>query len=188
MDEFQHIINDTLENGVSAFIRNDDYIYYRGLYWPPKARPDSKYTIMVRACISHAVDVVGHIPQGFEPSLHIVLEDGHNNAEDAVRSYMWVQDRLGPRRALSGLTFSNKKDSLPLAAADMFAYTAWGDRSGQKPIGTPKKPTKSEHSYRGNMYWIDLNRDSLDSLHQQAIDLINGRLSLVPSVLRRQPS
>lgn len=187
LDEFQHIINDTLENGVSAFIRSDDYKYHRGLYWPAKARPDSKYTIMVRACLSHVIDIVGHIPQDIEPRLHIVLEDGHNNAEDAVRSYKWVQDRLGPRRALSGLAFANK-DCLPLAAADMFAYTSLGDKLGQKPIGTPKKSPKSESSYRGNMYWIDLNRDSLDGLYQQAIDLINGRLSQVPHVLRRQPS
>jgi hypothetical protein len=48
--------------------------------------PKSASGFMVRACISHAVDVVGHIPQGFEPSLHIVLEDGHNNAEDEMPS------------------------------------------------------------------------------------------------------
>jgi uncharacterized protein DUF3800 len=188
LDEFQHIINETMESGTAAFIRDSDYKYYRGLYWPPKARPDSKYTIMVRACLAHAIDVVGHIPQHIEPTLHIVLEDGHNNAEDAVRSYKWAQDRLGPRRALAGLTFSNKKDCLPLAAADLFAYTAWGDKTGQKFIGVPKKPPKSEASYSGNMCWIDLNRDSLNSLHEQAIALINGRLSVVPSVLRRQAS
>jgi hypothetical protein len=71
-----------LENGVSAFIRNDDYIILSRLILAPKSAPG----FMVRACISHAVDVVGHIPQGFEPSLHIVLEDGHNNAEDEMPS------------------------------------------------------------------------------------------------------
>ena len=34
-----------------------------------------------------------------------------------------------------GLTFANKNDCLPLAAADLFAYTAWAKRVGQKPIG-----------------------------------------------------
>jgi hypothetical protein len=188
LDEFQHVINDTLESGVAAFIRANDYWYYRGLYWPPKARCDSKYTLMVRACLAHTVDVVGHIPQQVEPALHIVLEDGHNNAEDAVRSYKWVQDRLGPRRALAGLTFSNKRGCLPLAAADFFAYTAWGEKSGQKAIGVPKKPPKSEASYQNNLFWIDLNRDTLNGLHEQAIDIANGRVSAVPHVLRRQPS
>jgi hypothetical protein len=114
---------------------------------------------LVRACLSHAVDVVGHIPQQIEPTLHVVLEDGHNNGEDALRSYKWVQDRMGdPRRSLAGLTFSNKKDCLPLAAADHFAYTAWGEKSGQRPIGMPKKTLKSEASYRGNAFWIDLEQ------------------------------
>lgn len=93
LDEFQHIINETLESGVSAFIRNDDYKYYLGLSWPKKTRWDSKYTLMFRACLSQIVDVVGRIPQANEPRLHVVLEDGHNNAEDAVRNYKWVQDR-----------------------------------------------------------------------------------------------
>jgi hypothetical protein len=113
------------------------------------------------------------------------LEGGHNNAEDAVRSYKWVQERLGPRRALAGLTFSNKKDCLPLAAADQFAYTAWGEKSGQKPIGVPKKPPKSESSYRGNMFWIDMNRDSLNGLHEQAIRIAHGApASLSPELQR----
>lgn len=35
-DEFQHIINDTLESGVVAFLEEDDYKYYRNLYWPKR--------------------------------------------------------------------------------------------------------------------------------------------------------
>jgi hypothetical protein len=77
LDEFQHIINEVLEGGVSAFICAEDYEYYCGLHWPKKTRRDSKYTIMFRACLSHVVDVVGHIPQAKEPRLHVVLEDGH---------------------------------------------------------------------------------------------------------------
>jgi hypothetical protein len=175
LDEFQHIINETLESGVVAFIRDDDYKYYSGLNWPKKTRRDSKYTLMFRACLAQFVDVVGHIPQTNEPRLHIVLEDGHNNAEDARRNYNWVRDRLSDaRRALAGLTLSTKDDCLPLAAADHFAYNAWGDESCQKPIGVARKPTKSVGSYRGNAAWIDLNRDSLDGLHEQAIRIAHG--------------
>jgi hypothetical protein len=176
LDEFQHVINETLEGGVASFIRNEDYQYYSGLYWPKKARRDSKYTIMFRACLAHAVDVVGHIPQAKEPRLFVVLEDGHTNAEDAVRSYRWVQDRATmAQSALAGLAFSNKKDCLPIAAADNFAYTAWGEKEGKKPLGMAKKASKSETSYRGNMFWIDLNRDSLDGLHEQAIRITASR-------------
>ena len=180
-DEFQHIINETLESGVVAFIREEDYKYYLGLNWPKKGRHNSKYTLMFRACLAHIVDVVGHLPLATEPRLHIVLEDGHKNSEDVVRSYKWVQDRLAPAgRALAGLTFSNKKNCLPLAAADVFAYTAWGERVGQKPLGVAKQQTKSDASYRGNMFWIDLNRDSLNSLHEQAIRIASVGSSSAP--------
>jgi hypothetical protein len=49
LDEFQHIINETLEHGVSAVLREDDYDYYLGLPWPKKARKDSRYALMFRA-------------------------------------------------------------------------------------------------------------------------------------------
>lgn len=171
LDELHHIINDTLQSGVASFIRDEDYKYYCGLYWPKRTRRDSKYTLLFRACLSHIIDTIGHIPSVKEPRLHVVLEDGHNNADDAVRIYNFAQGRIGQSRALGGLTFGNKKDCLPLAAADLFAYTAWGAELGQKPIGVLKKPPKSEASYRGNYFRCLLNRDSLDSLHEQAIDL-----------------
>lgn len=169
LDEFQHIINETLESGVSSFLRPDDYDYYQSLNWPKKSRRDSKYTLLFRACLSHVVDVVGNIPNIHEPRLHIILESGHVNRGDAKRVYDWAKGRLGQSRALAGLTFSEKEGCLPLAAADLFAYTAWGGEVGQKPIGTAKRPTKTEASYRGNCFRIELNRDSLKSLHEQAI-------------------
>jgi len=181
LDEFQHIINGTLQSGVASFIRNDDYAYYKGLNWPKKTRPDSSYGILFRGCLSQIIDAVGHIQFGKEPRLHIVLEDGHNNAEDAVRIYNWAQNRIDQSQALAGLAFSNKKTCLPLAAADLFAYTAWGKEVGQKPIGIAKKPTKSEASYRGNYFRIMLNRDSMDSLHEQAIVTANERSISAPS-------
>jgi hypothetical protein len=42
---------------------------------------------------------------------------------------------------------------------------------GQKPIGTLIGPNKSARSYRDNLARVDLIRDSLDSLHEQAIKL-----------------
>jgi hypothetical protein len=172
LDDFQHIINETLESGVAAFIREEDYKYYLGLNWPRKARWGSKYTIMFRACFAHAVDIVGHIENIKEPRLHVAIEDGHDNVEDARRSYNWVRDRL-PSRALAGLTLGDKSE-LPLAAADNFAHNAWGDKVGQKPIGILKRPSKADPAYCGNAVWIDLNRDTLNSLHEQAIQIASG--------------
>jgi hypothetical protein len=183
LDEFQHVINETLESGVVAFIRRDDYQYYLNLNWPQKVRWDSKYTLMFRGCLSEMVDVIGHIPHETEPHLHIVLEDGHTNADDAVRNYQWVRDRSPhAKRALAGITFADK-NCLPLAAADYFAYIALRDKLGLPWLGVARKPTKSDLSYRNNMCWVDLNRDSLDGLHEQAIRIAYGG----PASLLRLP-
>jgi len=173
LDEFQHIVNETLERGFACILRNEDYAYYQSLNWPKGARKDSKYTLTFRGCLASVVDAAlevdrwAHRP---EPRLNIVLESGHRNAPDAVRLYNFFRDKFaGQSKALASLTFEKKADCLPLAAADLFAYTAYGMEVGQKPIGTPKKPPKSEASYAGNMYRIPLVRDSLDSLYEQAM-------------------
>ena len=177
LDEFQHIINETSEFGTAAFIRADDYKYYKSLVWPRKARPDSKYTILFRACLGDAIHNISTMSLGLEPHLHFVLEDGHENANDALRAYNYVKGLIGGSRALAGLTFDNKKTCLPLAAADLVAYTAWGKEVGQKPIGIATKPTKSEASYRGNMSRIMIDRVILDGLHAQAIEIANQKVS-----------
>ena len=97
-----------------------------------------------------------------------MLEAGHPNQDDALRIYNWAAGRIGQHKALSGLDVDDKT-CLPLAAADLFAYSAWGAEVGQKPIGVPRRPTKSDASYKGNVFKVVLVRDSLDSLHEQAI-------------------
>jgi hypothetical protein len=169
LDEFHHIINETLESGVAAFVSDEDYAYYCGLNWPRGTRRDSKYGILFRACLSQAIDSIAGIPSMIEPRLRVVLEDGNKNRDDAVRIYSWAEGRIGQHNALSGLTFGSKAGSLPLATADLFAYSSWGAEVGQKPIGIPTKPGKSDTSYRGNLFRVALTRDSLDSLHEQAI-------------------
>jgi hypothetical protein len=168
-DEFHHIINETLESGVAAFLRHENYRYYCGLNWPKKTRRDSKYAILFHTCLAQVFDTVEHIPLGHEPRLRVVLEDGHKNAGDVVRVYNWAKSRTTAAHALAGLTFDNKRTCLPLASADLFAYLAWGKEVGQKPIGIAKKRIKSEASYRGNMFGIMLTRDNLHDLHEQAI-------------------
>jgi len=63
LDEFQHVINETLESGVASFIRSEDYEYYSKLEWPKRTRRDSKYTLLFRACLSQIIDTVAQISQ-----------------------------------------------------------------------------------------------------------------------------
>ena len=122
LDEFHHVINETVEIGFSAFIRSEDYGYYRGLLWPKKAKTDSLYGILFRASLGAVIDAVTRVQRWAErdePKLNIVLESGHKNAP------------------------GTKPDCLPLAAADLFAYSVFGTETQAKPLGRAKKGGKS---------------------------------------------
>jgi len=106
---------------------------------------------------------------GDEPTLKIVVEQGHANAPDTERLYNQIKRRVGPRNALSGLRFGDKAADLPLAAADLFAYTAWGQEVGSRPMGELRVPSKAEASFRNNYYRLQLDQPTLDALHEQAI-------------------
>jgi hypothetical protein len=41
LDEFQHIVNETLEVGVVSMLKKEDYSYYLNLNWPKGVRKDS---------------------------------------------------------------------------------------------------------------------------------------------------
>jgi hypothetical protein len=103
LDEFQHIVNVTLEAGYSAILSRYNYKYYQALEWPRKARKYSQYTILCRACIAAAVETAVRVPEwsnrSSEPRLHIVLEEGHANAQDVVRLYESITKIMGHREA-----------------------------------------------------------------------------------------
>src|SRR5690242_12174988 len=53
LDEFQHIVNATIQAGVTSVLREDDYAYYSKLEWHKKSRLDSKNAILFRRCLAH---------------------------------------------------------------------------------------------------------------------------------------
>jgi hypothetical protein len=46
-----------------------------------KARRESKYAILFRACLAQMIDTVGKMPFGRELRLRVVLESGHKTQE-----------------------------------------------------------------------------------------------------------
>jgi hypothetical protein len=55
-DELQHVANETLESGVTAFLRGETYQkHYCSLDWPRKALRDTKYCILFRAWVPSRV-------------------------------------------------------------------------------------------------------------------------------------
>jgi hypothetical protein len=70
----------------------------------------------------------------------------------------------------------------------LFAYTAWGKEAEQKPIGIAKRAVKADASYRGNCFRVMLDRDNLEELRLQAIDLANALSSSGMAKAEKQPS
>jgi hypothetical protein len=60
-------------------------------------------------------------------------------------------------------------------AADLFAYSVYGQESGQKPFDQARGPLKSEASYPGNLHRVPLVRDVLDGLYEQALAMPRAR-------------
>lgn len=186
LDEFHHIINETTEMGYAAILLEKDYQYYLSLPWPAKARKDARYTLLFRACMADAIDgilTIDRLKHQSEPRLNVVLESGGPNPGDVTRLYNSFKVRFGAdsNKILSGLTFEDKGDCLPLAAADLFAYSVHAAETGAKPIGTPRKPLKSEKSYPGHLHRIPLIPDTLLSLYEQALEIASGRFPSVGS-------
>jgi len=187
-DELQHIANESLESGVTAFLSEENYQkHYCALDWPRRARKDTKYCILFRACMGITVESVLGTPRWAydedEPQLRVVLEDGHNHAKDLRRFYeATIRQFDGLSRALAGLSFANK-DCLPIAAADLIAGAALTRETGRKPIGFAKHPTKAEISYRGNLWRVSVEPEQLLGLYHQAVGNVGAHGPPVP--LRR---
>jgi hypothetical protein len=186
LDEFQHIINGTTEIGYAAVLLEKDYQYYLSLPWPKKARKDARYTLLFRVCMADAINgilSIDRLQHNREPRLNVVLESGHPNAPDALRRYNFFKERLGgaTNRGLAGLTFERKGECLPLAAADLYAYSTHGRETGAKPIGFARKPIKSEKSYPGHMHRIPLTQDVLLGMHEIDVEIANGNFPSIES-------
>ena len=178
LDEFHHIVNETLERGFAAVLMADDYAYYRAMDWPKGTRPDSQYGILFRAALSAVVDSAIEVPRwrfAGEPRLKVVIEAGHRNTPDLGRLYHLFDERFGGHNALSGLTFENKDGNLPIAAADLLAYTIWRDETGAEPLGNAPGPLKADASYSGNLYRLGIGRETLDALHELGLRLASEK-------------
>lgn len=174
LDEFLHIANETTEAGFASILRYDDYAHYKALNWPKGTRPQSMYALMYRVCLSASLkvseDIAGTLASNAHMKVNVVLESGHRNAPEAIDFHNSIRAGAGEAsHFLAELSFGLKGKSLPLAAADLFAYSVYQEEIGGKPIGNSKTPLKAEASYRKNLYRLAIDRKSLMELHQEAI-------------------
>jgi len=121
------IIASTLEFGVTAIVRHDDYnSIYKAQSNPSKLRQDTKYGVLFRACLQIIEGALALHALGMKDvTLNFVLESGHKNSADAPRLFELAKREHLPQwsHLLGTLTFSNKS-SCGLQAADLVIYFA----------------------------------------------------------------
>jgi hypothetical protein len=119
------IIEKHLQLGVSSIIRRNDYNFvYKGHRNPNKLREDSKYGVLFRGCLMvvEAAATMNNLPRK-DLKLNFVLEDGHENAGDALRLFeLAKRDHLPEWEHLLGTLQFGKKESCGLQAADLLIY------------------------------------------------------------------
>jgi len=143
---FLQIVDDQLSFGVSGVVAPKNYKqHYRSQQFPRKVRPDSEYAICFRAALAKAVRFVEHRAPDWP--LHVVLELGHKNAQDAIRVFQELRTFLPDRLvgALGTIKLASKADCRFLALADSFAYSLFRTTAGtagnpDNPIAVPMGP------------------------------------------------
>jgi hypothetical protein len=187
LDEFYHIINETVELGVISILKEADYKYYLELFRPRKAKAASRYAILFRSCLAALIERSSQ-KEDWTKNIHklgIVVEDGCVNVNDAVRLHKEFSVRNESyKKMMPTITFASKQGCLPIASVDLYAYSVYGMETGQKPVGTLKSTSKADSSYRGNIWHNPVRRDILDVFHKDEIGQANLRALRVLSSSR----
>jgi hypothetical protein len=108
---------------------------YRSGHFPPRARPDTQYSLCFRAALWRSLIYMQERKQ--EWPLTVVLEQGHQNCGDALRVYGETRERLSDefQAILGPIALDSKATCLPIAAADLLAYSAF-----RMSVGATKHP------------------------------------------------
>jgi hypothetical protein len=113
---FLKLADDHLACGLAMILRPDDYTnIYRVGEFRRRAPIDTQYGLCFRTALWKAAVLMKD--RAADWPLHIVFENGHKNAGDAIR--VFGEESLNEYAALlSGLDFASKEKCLPLATAD----------------------------------------------------------------------
>ena len=168
LDDYQNIINKTTEMAVFSIISEEDYGWYRCIERTDrKIIIESKYAILFRTVMSVMLFETPKVHRWrglHNPSLYVVVEQGHPNCGDVNRFYNEACKSYPESKALKGLVFQPKDGNLPLAASDLLAYATFKDYSNAKDIGVLRRPSKAAASYRGTTYGRRIDRQDLLTL------------------------
>lgn len=120
--ELTDLVRDNLTEGVAVHLEYARYVNeYRAAPIPRKMALDSQYGVCFRSCLGYMLGVMQ--ARQYRDRLNVVLESGHRNAGDCLRIFEDFKRRwrLTGDDVLGTFTVSDKRECLPLMAADMFA-------------------------------------------------------------------
>lgn len=131
--------------GVTVALDNAAYdAEYRVGDKPKRLRLDSRYGLCFRNCLLFfALEGLKRRHRRRYPTLNFVLESGHKNAGDALRTFKEVKAELKANdcNMLGDLLFANKDESDQLMMADFLAHSTFMMHDKPWNPGAPIGPT-----------------------------------------------
>jgi hypothetical protein len=120
---------------ISTILQNDDYKHlYIGHTRLNGVPIDSPYGLCFRLCLQQIITVIRQNSFWRDVELHIVMEQGHKNAGDAVRIFDGFKRYGDPESSAIARTisFATKQEAPPLQAADLLAYACYRQEVDRK--------------------------------------------------------
>jgi len=120
------IIRDRLTEGVIAILSNKDYqTHYRDTSFPKRMPIESQYGVCFRICLHYLLNRL--TADNRKHKLHIVIESGHKNVQEAVRIFEGLKKEYEAEgiRVLGDITIAKKSERLPLMLADFQAHASF---------------------------------------------------------------
>jgi hypothetical protein len=161
-----HLVKNYLTAGMTIALERERYLTEYRADAPSKMHLDSQYGLCFRSCMGHLIDRMEQ--RGFRDRLDVVIESGHNNAEDCRRIFHQIKARYEQAgyKFLGSFTTELKSECLPLMVGDMLAATHSMLRGGKTStkvedyvLLTPEAPSK-----KGVLAFLELMPGALRKL------------------------
>ena len=121
----------------------------------------------------HIINVISDIENAYQPALRVTIETGHKNAPDAGPIYYrWVADPTGTKPGIIWASFCRQEKLPSNRGGGPSCLQRVGSGSWTKANRNTQDAQQIRCVLQTNIARVDLNRDSLKSLHEQA----TGRL------------
>jgi len=180
IDRFGEAIHQSVACGFCAVLNLEDYrTFYETPLRAAGKQPESAYAICFRAVLGKITEAVLTRPDWRECSIDVVIERGHRNLRGAEAAFNAAREIVRSKfgELLGTFKVSSRGESPELCAADSLATSGWSIEAGKIPKLRLEGESRTDASYRGNYYRLEVGQDAL-------VELANARPS--PRRLRKK--